>query len=71
MIVSSEYIEGVSEGRAALKLLDGSPEAIRNFAQSEINFCKNVNFWSGSALHRDFIMGLRDFWTNQLKKLGA
>ncbi len=67
--VSKEYLEGIKEGRAAVKLLD--PASIADFAQSEINFCKNVAFWSGSAIHADFIKGQRDFWENQLKKSKA
>lgn len=65
--VSQNYLDGIKEGRTHFKMLDASE--IRSAALTEIAFCDNVGHWAGSALHIDFINGLRDFWKLQLAKL--
>lgn len=67
--VSTDYLQGLKDGRAALKETDGG--RIAETAQAELQFCSRVSRCMGSAESGDYIKGLRDFWTHQLAKLNA
>lgn len=66
-VYSQEYIQGIKDGRATLRLESGERD-IAEIAKAELSFCERVSKCMGSAEHADYIKGLRDFWTNQLAK---
>jgi len=56
---STEYLQGIKDGRAAFKM-DGIAAA-----DAELAFCERISRAAYSGEHRDYIKGLKDFWTNQ------
>lgn len=66
MRYSSEYLQGVKDGRATLKAVGEG--RVAEAAKADLAFCDRVFGCMGSALSRDYIAGLRDFWDGQLKR---
>lgn len=63
---TAEYLQGILDARATLKL--AAPIAPATVAREELAFIERVSSLAGSALHRDYLAGLRDFWNHQLAK---
>lgn len=68
---SAEYLEGIKDGRAALKDAKAFGLDIAEEARRDLAFCDRVSHCYGSALADDYTRGLRDFWRQQLRTMGA
>ena len=65
---TAEYLQGIKDGRAALKTDEEFGVPLSCAAARELAFIERVSSLAGSALHRDYLDGLRDFWNHQLTK---
>lgn len=68
--VSEEYLEGIREGRAALRRMQAeSPETLLEDAQSELDCCtRTARQFDAQSPVGQLLRGERDFWRNQLKR---
>ncbi len=68
--VSEEYLEGIREGRAALRRMQAeSPETLVEDAQAELDCCtRTARQFDAQSPVGQLLRGERDFWRNQLKR---
>lgn len=65
--VSAEYLEGLRDGRRALKDCT-TPEEARRAAAADLRFCDRIAHCAYSETQEAYLRGLRDFWTHQQRK---
>jgi len=71
--VSEEYLEGIRDGRKALRRMQSeSPETLVEDMQSELDCCtRTARQFDAQSPVGQLLRGERDFWRNQVKRAVA